>query len=113
VAASHPSCRAGRIRTFGSPGRFAENGRRVSRVTVRVSPPLASPRAARRVIRASWHSRALWCRGLIRRAVQHANGADAPDALVQSCHRGARLICNVGRTHRTWVRWRQTQHRQE
>jgi hypothetical protein len=36
--------------------------------------------------------------GLLRGAVQHANGADAPDGLVRSCHCGARLICNVGRT---------------
>ena len=35
------------------------------------------------------------------RAVQHANGAVAPDRLVRSCHRGARLICNVGRTKKT------------
>ena len=40
-------------------------------------------------------SRASWCRGLIRRTAQHANGADAPDGLVRSCHRGARLICTV------------------
>ena len=40
-------------------------------------------------------------RWLIRRAVQHANGADAPDGLVRSCHGGARLICNVGRTDKT------------
>ena len=58
--------------------------------------PLAAPRAARRVIRASWHSRAFSFRGLIRRTVQHANGAAAPDGLMRSCHRGARLICTVG-----------------
>src|SRR2546421_7948550 len=27
-----------------------------------------------------------------------SNGADAPDRLVRSCHRGARLICNVSQT---------------
>ena len=37
---------------------FAVNGWRVPGVVCRVSPPLASPRAARRVIRASWPSRA-------------------------------------------------------
>lgn len=33
-------------------------------------------------------------------AGQHANGADAPDGLVRSCRRGARLICNVEPTDR-------------
>ena len=41
VASSPQSCWPGLIRTFGSPGRCAENGRGLSRVTVRVSPPLA------------------------------------------------------------------------
>ena len=40
-------------------------------------------------------------RSLIRAAVQHANGAVAPDGPVLSCRRGARLICNVGRTDKT------------
>ena len=96
VASSRSRVEAWLSRTFGSPGQFAENGRRVSRVTVRVLPPLASPRAG--VIRASLPSRAFWCRGLTRRTAQHANGADAPGRLVRSCHRGARLICNVSPT---------------
>ena len=37
------------------------------------------------------------CEGSFDRPVQQANGADAPDGLVRSCHRGARLICNVRR----------------
>ena len=86
VASSHSRVEAWLIRTFGSPDQFAENGRSVSRVTVRVLPPLASPRAARRVIRASLPSRASWFRGLTRRTAQHANGADAPDGL---CNHGA------------------------
>jgi len=86
------------IQTFGSPSQFAKNGRSVSRVTVRVLSPLAAARAARRVICASSPSRASWCRGLTRRTAQHANGADAPGRLVRSCHRGARLICNVSPT---------------
>ena len=40
--------------------------------------------------------------GLLRGAVQHANGAVAPDRLVRSCHRGARLICTVGPTERNY-----------
>ena len=64
VASSRSRVEAWLSRTFGSPGQFAENGRRVSRVTVRVLPPLASPRAG--VIRASLPSRAFWCRGLTR-----------------------------------------------
>ena len=101
VASSHSRVEAWLIRTFGSLGQFAENGRSVSRVTVRVLPPLASLRAARRVIPASLPSRASWFRGLTRRTAQHANGADAPDGPVLSCRHGARLICTVGRTDET------------
>ena len=36
--------------------------------------------------------------GSVDRLVQHANGAVAPARVVRSCHRGARLICNVRRT---------------
>ena len=65
---------------------------------VRVSPPLASPRAARRVIRASWLSRAS-CKDRAR-----SNGRPTRKwsrrarRVVRSCHRGARLIWNVIRT---------------
>ncbi len=37
-------------------------------------------------------------RSFVRAAVQHANGAVAPDGPVLSCRRGARLICNVSPT---------------
>ena len=58
VASSHQSCRAGLVRTYGAP---RVGSRRTagacSRATVRVSPPLASPRAAWRVARKAGLSR--------------------------------------------------------
>ena len=78
-------------------------GERLARpcAVCRVSPSLASSRAARRVVRASDHSRApASANRSLDRPVQHANGAVAPDRLVRSCHRGARLICNVIRTEK-------------
>jgi hypothetical protein len=47
---------------------------------------------------------------LIRRAVQHANGAVAPDGPVLSCRRGARLICNVRATKQQERRCRTSTH---
>ena len=52
---ARPLC--GLIPRNGSRGPFAENGGRASCVVRLVWPPLASPRAARRVNPAPWHSR--------------------------------------------------------
>jgi len=87
VASSHRSSGAGFIRTCRSLRRVAENGRSASRVTVQVSPPLASPRAAPRVARTSCFSRTWSSPIFIRTAVQQANGAVAPDGPVLSCRR--------------------------
>ncbi len=68
VASSPNRVGSGLMPTFGSPGGFAENGRRVSRITVWRSPPLASPRAAWRVVRTSEISR------VVPRALAHSTG---------------------------------------
>ena len=89
-----PSC--GLNPRTGSRGTFAVNGWRVPRVDVSgCSTAGVVQRRSAGCSRVVALSGARLGHGPFERPVQHASGAVAPDRLVRSCHRGARLICNV------------------